>query len=56
MNAMTLVSRMDDWYTGEHDRAFTYVIRLVSKDVWTFEMTDLASGAKTMEAAYTRQK
>jgi hypothetical protein len=54
--AITLVGHMDDWYTGEHDRAYTYVIRSVNKDKWTFEMTDLASGAKSMEVAYNRQK
>jgi hypothetical protein len=54
--AITLIGHMDDWYTGEHNRAFTYVIRLISKDQWTFEMTDLALAAKTMEVAYTRQK
>jgi hypothetical protein len=54
--AVTLVGQMDDWYTGEHDRAFSYVIRSVSKDKWTSEMTDLASGAKSMEVVYSRQK
>jgi hypothetical protein len=51
-----LVSRMDDWFTGEHDRGFTYAIRSLDEDKWTFEMTDLTSGAKAMEVVYTRKK
>lgn len=51
-----LVGRMDDWFTGEHDRGFTYAIRSLSEDKWTFKMTDLTSGAKAMEVVYTRRK
>jgi uncharacterized protein DUF1579 len=55
-NAITLVTHMDDWYSGEHGRAFSYVIRTTSRDAWMFEMTDVASGERTMEVTYTRQK
>jgi len=56
---MTMYGKMDEPTTGEHDKNVKYVLKIIDKDSFLFEVHDLSLDephTKTMEIAYTRAK
>ena len=56
---LTLYGKMSDVLSGVHEKDVKYVLRLVSKDEYQFEMHDLSlaeGSTKVMEAVYRRVK
>jgi hypothetical protein len=59
---ITLFGTMDEWLTGEHDKAVKYVIRMLDEDKHLFELHDLGivdgdkEDTKVLEITYTRRK
>ncbi len=53
----TFTGKMDDVMTGQKDKMFKYITRVVSPDKHIFEMHDMSLGAKTKtgEITYTRK-
>lgn len=57
---ITLYGTMDEWLTGEHDKAVKYVYRIINGDKHIFEIHDLGivdgdkENTKIMEITYTR--
>ena len=50
---------MDEWMTGEHDKAVKYVTRTISDDEWIFEIWDLGigeNGKAVVIERFTRKK
>jgi hypothetical protein len=56
---LTSFGKMDEPMTGEHDKPIKYVIRILSKDKYVFEMFDEVGGPnefKAGEITYTRKQ
>jgi hypothetical protein len=53
----TFQGKMDDPMTGQKNKPFKWVVRILDADKHTFEMHDLTLGekSKTMEMTYTRK-
>jgi hypothetical protein len=53
----TFLGKMDDIMTGQKDKPFRYVLRIISSDKHVFEMHDPSLGAKSKngEITYTRK-
>lgn len=57
---LTYYGTMDEWLTGEHDKAVKFVFRIVNDDKHIFEIHDLGivdgdkENTKVMEITYTR--
>jgi hypothetical protein len=54
---LTLFGTMDEWMTGEHDKAVKYVYRITGDDTFTFEVHDLGivpGETKVIEIRYQR--
>ena len=53
---------MDEWLTGEHDKAVKYVFRIINDDKHVFEVHDLGivdgdkENTKVIEITYTRDE
>jgi hypothetical protein len=54
----TFYGKMDDPITGQKDKQYKFVIRVLGPNKHTFEMHDLSLGdkSKTMELTYTRKQ
>jgi hypothetical protein len=56
---LTSYGKMDDPMTGEHDKTVKYVMRLLGKDKYIFEIFDEVGGPneyKAVEITYTRKQ
>lgn len=56
---LTSYGKMDEPMTGEHDKTVKYVIRILDKDKYVFEMFDEVGGPnefKAFEITYTRKQ
>jgi hypothetical protein len=54
--SLRLFGAMHDWQSGEHNRAYLYVLSLVHHAKWTLELHDVLQGEKVMEIVYSRKK
>ena len=57
--ALHLYGTLDEYLTGEHDKAVRYTLRLLSPDRYVLEVHDLAIGeanTKVVEVEYVRRK
>lgn len=54
---ITFMGKMDDVMTGEKNKAFKFVVRIVSADKHIFEMFDMSKdkGMKVVETVYTKK-
>jgi hypothetical protein len=59
---LTFYGTMDEWMTGEHDKAVKFVFRIIDDDNHVFEMHDLGivdgdkENTKVIEIRYTREQ